>query len=104
MNEISAFLSNALSCKKQITLKEKRMYCKAINVLDDDTREGKPNDIIFKKNPTPGTNCGRNGKINRGPVDLDEDCKEDWVLLTSLAVGGLALFSLGLFVWLKRKK
>ncbi len=54
---------------------------------------------------------GKNGHTkNKDPLGAssdssgDKDDDEDWMMLSAVAIGGIALIGVGLFMWMRRRK
>ena len=103
-NDIRVALAEANAGKKSVKEKEKKMYQKAFSAEANDSATV---DATEKE-------INVSGKLektkNQTTVDVksnstgNKDDDEDWVMLSALALGGITLIGVGLFMWMRRKK
>jgi len=104
--EITMLLAHAISGKKAISVKEKKMYRKAFLTAAAES------DHTSSKSRDPDIEGTLNKDINSEkqiiPMKIDDDDDdangEDWQMLALLATGAVAALSIGLFFWMRRRK
>lgn len=103
-NDTRIALAEANAGKKSVKEKEKKMYQKAFSseANDSDTVDVTVKEMNVSDKARSTKNQTSVGVMSNSSGNKDDD--EDWVLLSALALGGITLIGVGLFMWMRRRK